>query len=479
MPFMVACLLVVTLLVALLLLACWLRRNYLQRGNSLPSSGANPEEDTAALKQWIFHPVVKPPLDEYDTVQPQVSMDAAVVPAAAAETICEDPPSTVVPPPSSVGTPERVHSRAKGLLERRGSNASLKIDLHSAPEGVSVPTPPRECTAEEYLLSAGNRLSRRQLRQCCLDPRPLQAEFWDIPLNHPERTTVAGSGTKNRYRTILPNEHSRVVLPSPTHSCTKNNNNNNNNNNNAADQLSTYINANYIRGYEGEERAYVATQGPLPHTVRDFWRMVAYLKPPAIVMITRLKEKGQPKCEPYIPMGADSVNLSGDSNSEHDGPLLDNNESSDCVEATYGDVTVTVTEVIPRDGYVVRRLEVQQGDVSHPMSHFWFTSWPDHKAPPSALSLVEMATEVEALRQEQRSGPVVVHCSAGIGRTGCFVALSIGMAQLLSDGNVDVLGTVCAMRYDRGGMVQTGEQYEFIHRALSLFERTLPDQSGD
>jgi len=77
------------------------------------------------------------------------------------------------------------------------------------------------------------------------------------------------------------------------------------------------------------------------------------------------------------------------------------------------------------------------------------------------------------------AGPVIVHCSAGIGRTGCFIAICIGINQLLGENNVDILGIVCRMRYDRGGMVQTAEQYEFIHRALALFERSLPDQSGE
>lgn len=85
-------------------------------------------------------------------------------------------------------------------------------------------------TTEEYLLSAGNVLSRGQLRQCLRDTRSLHREFWDLPSNHPEKAEVAGSGTKNRYRSILPNEHSRVRLSLPMD-----------------DPLASYINANYVR----------------------------------------------------------------------------------------------------------------------------------------------------------------------------------------------------------------------------------------
>lgn len=104
--------------------------------------------------------------------------------------------------------------------------------------------------------------------------------------------------------------------------------------------------------------------------------------------------------------------------------------------------------------------------------HLWYTAWPDHKAPESPQQLLGLVLEVERLRTKNK-GPVVVHCSAGIGRTGCFVASSIGVRQLLEENSVDVLGIVCSLRRDRGGMVQTAEQYEFVHRTLCLFERDL------
>ncbi|KAK7790689.1 hypothetical protein R5R35_009595 [Gryllus longicercus] len=427
----------------------WLKNQMLSTSKHRELAGGRSES-----QEWIFHPVMKPPLEACDSagVQPVSSLPSL--------------PEVMTRQEERRPEPRRI--KAKGLLERRGSSASLTIDLHPSQENLaSVAIPTRECTAEEYLLSAGNVLSRAQLRSCLKDCRVLHREFWDIPSNHPEKSEVAGSGTKNRYRSILPNERSRVRLPSASD-----------------DLLAGYINANYIRGYDGEERAYIGTQGPLPHTVADFWLMIWHECCPAIVMITKFWEKGRPKCEQYFPQG--------EPNSE---------------SVVYGELTVQVTKIVIRDGYTIRELLVQHGEEKRHVLHFWYDTWPDHKTPPSAHSLVAMAREVEGMRQHPLSpgscpatprviqegllrqlddgpewlagGPVAVHCSAGLGRTGCFIALSIGMCQLLEENNVDILGIVCQMRYDRGGMIQTAEQYEFVHRALCLFERSLPDQSGE
>lgn len=135
----------------------------------------------------------------------------------------------------SVATPERrpeaIRIKAKGLLERRGSSTSLTIELATAPESPPhMVTPTRECTAEEYLLSAGNVLSRTELKKVVTDPATLYKEFWEVPLNLPEKVDVCGSGVKNRYCSVLPNPQSRVILPGSSD-----------------DPLAGYINANYIR----------------------------------------------------------------------------------------------------------------------------------------------------------------------------------------------------------------------------------------
>ncbi|XP_067128228.1 tyrosine-protein phosphatase non-receptor type 5-like isoform X2 [Centruroides vittatus] len=372
-------------------------------------------------RQVVYQPVHKPVTKDVDTVQPE-NKDNYLT-----ETESENTSSPGRSP---------LRMKAKGLLERRGSNASLTLDLNRSQENLHCGTPPKECSTEEFLLSAGNRMTRKQLRNCLKDVKALHAEFWEIPMNHPEKVEIPGSGTKNRYKTIMPNEKSRVLLSEDD-----------------GDPLSSYINANYIRGYDGEPKTYIATQGPMAHTVDDFWLMIWKEKVPIIVMITKLKEKNKVKCEPYIP------------------------DYYGC----YDGIEVKVMKVVPKDGYTIRELLLKHEEEMHQVLHFWYTAWPDHKAPSTAKQLLSMALEVEAFRRDNKvsKGPTVVHCSAGIGRTGCFIATSIGIQQLWEENMVDVLGIVCALRLDRGGMVQTAEQYEFVHQALHLFEHSIPEKIGE
>ncbi|GFR16572.1 receptor-type tyrosine-protein phosphatase R, partial [Trichonephila clavata] len=327
----------------------------------IPKNKVRPVEEP---RHVIVQPILRPVVAGVGVIQPLPENREHHI--AAIDTDSEHTPS-----PSR--SPMR---RGRGLLERRGSNASLTLDLNRSQENIHCGTPPKECSAEEFLQSASKRLTRRQLRSALKDVKALHTEFWEIPMNHPEKVEIAGSGTKNRYKTILPNENTRVHLYEKSE-----------------DPLSSYINANYVRGYADEAKAYIATQGPLPHTVNDFWMMVWKEKSPLIVMITKLKEKMKVKCEPYIPDYQDR----------------------------YGDVEVTVMRVIPREGYTVRELFLRRGSETHTVFHFWYTTWPDHKTPATAKQLLSMALEAEGMRMGEGNlvkGPMVVHCSAGIGRTG-------------------------------------------------------------
>ncbi|XP_037070484.1 tyrosine-protein phosphatase non-receptor type 5-like [Pollicipes pollicipes] len=364
--------------------------------------------DPGRIRQWIPHRVLRMSTEEADAPPPDPEHAATVPPTLA---------------------------KAKGLLERRGSNNSLTIQVQQSTEDTeTIRSAGMECPEVQFLTSAGNRLSRRQLRETEWNSSALRAEFWDIPLNFPDRCPMPGTGANNRYNTVIPNEHSRVLLPARPE-----------------DPLSTYINANWIKGYDGEERAYIATQGPLAHTLGDFWRMVLHHRAPAVVMITKLREDERIKCAGYLP----------------------ETRQTSC----FGGVQVTVQCARPRSGYTVRQVLLQCGEERLELRHFWFTAWPDHQAPDHSRQLLQMAAEVETARRSQQRrppGPVVVHCSAGIGRTGCFIATSIGACQLQQENSVDVLGIVCGLRQDRGGMVQTAEQYIFLHKALRDFEATLP-----
>ncbi|NWT91305.1 PTPRR phosphatase, partial [Urocynchramus pylzowi] len=346
-----------------------------------------------------------------------------------------DPQGQCVPElkPPLCASPSPFRMKPVGLQERRGSNVSLTLDmssLGSVEPFVTVPTP-REKVAMEYLQSAGRVLTRQQLRDAVACSHLLQTEFMEIPMNFvdPKEIDIPSHGTKNRYKTILPNPLSRVYLKPK----------------NPSDSLSTYINANYIRGYGGKEKAFIATQGPMINTVNDFWQMVWQEDSPVIVMITKLKEKYE-KCVLYWPEK----------------------------RGIYGKVEVLVNSVQECKNYTVRQLTIKQGSQSRSVKHYWYTSWPDHKTPDSAQPLLQLMLDVEEDRlQSLGRGPVVVHCSAGIGRTGCFIATAIGCQQLKEEGVVDALSIVCQLRVDRGGMVQTSEQYEFVHHALSLYESRL------
>ncbi|OCT88923.1 receptor-type tyrosine-protein phosphatase R [Xenopus laevis] len=339
-------------------------------------------------------------------------------------------------PPLSAG-PSPFKMKPVGLQERRGSNVSLTLDMSSLgmAEPFNVVPTPREKVAIEYLQSATRVLTRQKLRNIVQTSHLLHTEFMEIPMNFldPKELNIPSHGTKNRYKTILPNPVSRVCLKTK----------------NANDALSSYINANYIRGYGGGEKAFIATQGPMINTVNDFWQMVWQEDVPVIVMITKLKEKNE-KCVLYWPEK----------------------------RGIYGGVEVLVNSVKECDYYTIRNLTLKQGSQSRTVKHYWYTSWPDHKTPDSAQPLLQLMLDVQEDKKNfSGRGPVVVHCSAGIGRTGCFISTSIGCCQLKEKGVVDVLNIVCQLRMDRGGMVQTSEQYQFVHHALNLYESRLSEEN--
>ncbi|XP_076862957.1 tyrosine-protein phosphatase non-receptor type 5 isoform X2 [Brachyhypopomus gauderio] len=327
-----------------------------------------------------------------------------------------------------------------GLQERRGSNVSLTLDMCTpgTTEPYGALLSPREQSTQEYLEKASNVLTPAQLHTRALDDAALQAEFYETPMNFvdPKEYNIPGVVRKNRYKTILPNTHSRVCLQTTDDD----------------DFLSTYINANYLKGYGGQEKVYIATQGPTVNTVGDFWRMVWQQHCPIIVMITNIEEKNE-KCTEYWP--EDSVSCEG--------------------------IEITVKQLIQADDYSLRIFTVKYEEEVRCLRHYWYTSWPDQKTPDKAPPLLQLVQEVEAARKQAMSysGPVIVHCSAGIGRTGCFIATAILCEQLRCEGVVDILRTTSQLRLDRGGMIQTAEQYQFVHHVLSLYERQLNQRSEE
>ncbi|XP_042191899.1 receptor-type tyrosine-protein phosphatase R isoform X2 [Callorhinchus milii] len=228
---------------------------------------------------------VQPPQLEVKTAHSMVQPGLSTV------TVSVDSPSRHVPDikPCTSSSPSPFKMKPGCLQERRGSNVSLTLDMNTlgSVETFSIAPTPRERISMEYLQFASRTLTRQQLREIVESSQYLEAEFTEIPMNfvNPKELNIPCHGTKNRYKTILPNPHSRVCLKPKS----------------SDESLSsTYINANYIRGYGGEKKVHIATQGPMINTVNDFWQMVWQEDSPAIVMITKLKEKNE-KCVLYWP----------------------------------------------------------------------------------------------------------------------------------------------------------------------------------
>lgn len=512
----------------------------------------------------------------------------------------------------------------------------------------------------QYLQTAGSVLSVQDLKTACEESRvpKLHQEFWEVPLNLQEKCYVSGSQNKNRYKGVLPNEHSRVHLPG----------------------VQTYIHANYIKGPDYTETAYIATQGPMAHTCQDFWSMVWHTNCQVIVMLTGLVEKGKNKCELYFPIGRRTgfpdankffvktsrvrEKFTFDSRCNYQEFEEDLVEFEALDEVTFGNFKIKyLSEENLLQDCPMRYLEVTrlvEGEEileeKRIIKHYWFTNWQDHKmADPMlvlnvALNVLENLSSDKSVKSEsethqdhlsscykkdscnncegilenkkplevfksadntqipddsENSGdkkeilksffwtslensrnpfsysfpntekpkslenssgsdtndnpfdirlrrtprmvknqrfslvksseyasktiskrkeaigeqkkdsaktqevqkssnkvangvfsanlsevpkgvfcqrrhssegvkvPLVVHCSAGIGRTGCFLAILNGIQQLKNGLNVDVLAILCSLRLNRGGMVQTAEQYELIHRVLNLFAEVM------
>ncbi|XP_014848077.1 PREDICTED: tyrosine-protein phosphatase non-receptor type 12 isoform X4 [Poecilia mexicana] len=238
---------------------------------------------------------------------------------------------------------------------------------------------------------------------------------------------------KNRYKDILPFDHTRVKLTLKT-----------------TNQDTDYINANFIKGVDGP-KAYIATQGPLPNTVIDFWRMNWEYNVAVIVMACREFEMGRKKCERYFP-------------SRDEEPL------------SFGPFRISCESEQQRTDYFIRTLTVQNNNETRRISQFHYINWPDHDVPSSFDSILDMIGLMREY-QENDDVPICVHCSAGCGRTGAICAIDYTW-NLLKAGKIpedfNVFRLIQEMRTQRHSAVQTKEQYELVHRAIAqLFEKQL------
>ncbi|CAL1544213.1 unnamed protein product, partial [Lymnaea stagnalis] len=251
----------------------------------------------------------------------------------------------------------------------------------------------------------------------------LHEQFKNLPVNT-EATMMVGlsaeNKNKNRYKNICTYDHSRVHLEADS---TK--------------KHGDYINASYLKGYKGEK--FIASQGPNKIILNDFIRMIWEQKIEKVVMLTNLIEDGKSKCDPYWP---------------------------DEGETTFGEIRVRLAATQVFADYIIRRLQLyMDSQPMHPVTQFHFTSWPDKGVPENPWALVDFEQRVAATATKR---PIVVHCSAGVGRTGTFIALRNVMREAEDTQQMDFFNTVAKLRQDRTMMIQTAEQYVFLHEAAKV-----------
>uniref|UniRef100_T1JGZ8 Uncharacterized protein n=1 Tax=Strigamia maritima TaxID=126957 RepID=T1JGZ8_STRMM len=244
---------------------------------------------------------------------------------------------------------------------------------------------------------------------------PGQQFMWD-------NSNAEVNKAKNRYANVIAYDHSRVVLQ-PIEGVAG----------------SDYVNANLCDGYR-KQNAYVATQGPLPETFGDFWRMMWEQRSATIVMMTKLEERTRIKCDQYWPGRGTE---------------------------TYGLVHVSLVDVQELATYCIRTFHLQRLGYAEKreVRQFQFTAWPDHGVPDHPTPFLTFLRRVKSVNPPD-AGPIVVHCSAGVGRTGAFIVIDSMLERIKHEKTVDIYGHVTCLRAQRNYMVQTEDQYIFIHDAL-------------
>ena len=246
---------------------------------------------------------------------------------------------------------------------------------------------------------------------------------------------------KNRYANVLPYDHTRVALMQHND-----------------EQGADYFNANFVYSSSQASMKFIAAQGPLPWTIEHFWQVVFERGVTKIVMLTDLVENSREsvkKCAAYWPKVVGQP-------------------------SQYKNFKVTLMRQRMRPFWIERMFEVKNTDgnngLGHLVMHFQYCDWPDHGVPTAALPLLRFTQRVLSCDGDCKA-PIVVHCSAGIGRSGVFMVLANELERLATTSQLDPAACLVAMRRCRAGLVQTPEQYRFIY--LALYEAVRAQEVGD
>ena len=243
--------------------------------------------------------------------------------------------------------------------------------------------------------------------------------------------TFEENKVKNRFKLIYPYDKSRVTLTAKINSIN-----------------SDYINASMIPGYYTKE-CFIAAQGPKENTMQDFWQMIVENEIVNIVMVTNLVESGRRKCEAYFPLKIGE-------------------------KVVIGPYEINLDKEEVRNGYTIRKMSIDHMGKITQVKHFHFTAWPDHDVPTLYDELLLFVSKVQEGHIKTKA-PILVHCSAGVGRTGTFITLYNLLSAIQQNKPINIYSTVNAMREHRPQMVQAFAQYKFIY--LSVLEILLGNTS--
>ncbi|XP_029664707.1 tyrosine-protein phosphatase 10D isoform X3 [Formica exsecta] len=291
----------------------------------------------------------------------------------------------------------------------------LRRFMHSDMPGSPVPAP---FTRKKFI---------SHCQQLVDNPGKLSNEFrllqtLSVDLQMPTNTAcLQANRKKNRYSDILPYDFSRVKLEVIDN-----------------DPNTDYINASFIRGYSGEDE-YIACQGSKEETTYDFWRMVDQYNINIIVMLTQLIEKGKEKCHQYYPTIRETFR--------------------------YENMTIRCTSELDFRTHTQRTLVLQKENKKRNITHLHFKDWPDHDVPEDFDAMINFC-QIMRRNISTNKGFIVVHCSAGIGRTGTLIAIDILLQHLRDNRKLDVFGTVYRLRHHRINMVQRESQYAYIYNCI-------------
>uniref|UniRef100_A0A0N4YZZ3 protein-tyrosine-phosphatase n=1 Tax=Parastrongyloides trichosuri TaxID=131310 RepID=A0A0N4YZZ3_PARTI len=255
-------------------------------------------------------------------------------------------------------------------------------------------------------------------------------EFRKVGVNQPcIASELPVNRAKNRFTNILPYDHSRVKLTATDD-----------------DEGSDYVNANYIPGFNSR-REFIAAQGPLPSTRDHFWQMVWEQQVPFIVALTKCVEKGRDKCHQYWP-------------------------DQDQMSVLYNDIEVTLAKETLYEDYVLRELHLTNMSYENSpkkiVYHLHYKAWPDFGVPSHPGGILHIVKLFRSkVPPSKNCRPSIIHCSAGVGRSGTFIAIDRLLQCMAIKQPLDVFGIVYEMRLERCQMVQNEQQYVFIHLCIA------------